>query len=221
MLADDTASRALWLGSDGALAGAAPGALLIECSTVTPGWIEELAAAANGFDLLDAPVTGSRPQAAAGQLSFLVGGSAAALERARPVLTVMSKEILHVGPLGSGAMIKLINNFVCGAQLVGLAEAIAMIERADLDREKAISVLTGGAPGSPLVKTMSGRMTTKDYTPNFMMELMAKDLTYAIAEAKKLSLDLTSAQCALDRLTKAIAAGHGKRDFSSVIETLR
>ncbi len=221
MLADDNVSRSLWLGKDGAISGAMPGSLLIECSTISPGWIAELASAAKGFDLLDAPVTGSRPQAAAGQLSFLVGGSAAALERARPVLAVMSKEILHVGPLGSGAMIKLINNFVCGAQLVGLAEAIAMIERTGLDRDKAISVLTSGAPGSPLVKTMSGRMTNKDYTPNFVMELMAKDLSYAIKEAEASSLDLTSAKCALERLKQGIAAGHGKEDFSSVVEILR
>src|SRR6186997_2757069 len=98
MVADDAASRAVWLGEDGALAGAARGAVLVDCGTLTVGWIEELsrAAAAAGCSLLDAPVTGSKPQAAAGELLFLVGGSADALEIARPALAVMSRAIVHV-----------------------------------------------------------------------------------------------------------------------------
>src|SRR5688572_27413983 len=115
MVADDAASRAVWLGENGALAGAARGAVLIEASTLTPGWIAELgqAAAQRGCELLDAPVTGSKIHAASGELSFLVGGSAAGLEKARPVLSVMSKAIVHVGLGGSGALLKLINNFLC------------------------------------------------------------------------------------------------------------
>src|ERR1700722_11837980 len=97
MLSDDPASRASWLGPDGALAGAASETLLIECSTVSVGWIRELgsAAASQNIELIDAPVTGSRPQAAAGQLVFLVGGEPAALERARPVLSVMGRDMIH------------------------------------------------------------------------------------------------------------------------------
>jgi 3-hydroxyisobutyrate dehydrogenase len=99
MVADDAAARAVWLGEQGALAGVARGRVLVECSTVTLGWIEELAreAAAAGCELLDAPVTGSRTHAASGELSFLVGGSAAALDTARPVLAAMSRAIVHVG----------------------------------------------------------------------------------------------------------------------------
>ena len=113
MLADDAASREVWLGKEGALEAAERNAVLIESSTVSPAWIAELAAvsARRGSDFLDAPVTGSRMQAEAGQLSFLVGGSDAALERAAPVLKAMSKEIVQLGPVGSGAKMKLINNF--------------------------------------------------------------------------------------------------------------
>ncbi|GAC1417203.1 MAG: hypothetical protein NVSMB62_07620 [Acidobacteriaceae bacterium] len=116
MLADDAASREVWLGANGALAAADSTAVLIDSSTVSPAWVAELAAAAaqHGAAFLDAPVTGSRVQAAAGQLSFLVGGSAEALAQATPVLKAMSKEILHLGPVGSGAKLKLINNFLCG-----------------------------------------------------------------------------------------------------------
>ena len=119
-----------------------------------------------GADLLDAPVTGSKPHAGSGELTFLVGGNAAALERARPALAVMSKAIHHLGPTGSGALTKLINNFMCGVQVASAAEALAMIERSGLDVTKTVGVLGDGAPGSPLVKTMFTRMTAGDYTPN-------------------------------------------------------
>jgi len=130
MVADDNASRSMWLGELGALVGAARGTLLIESSTLAVGWVKELAAAAEarGCELLDAPVTGSKIHAPSGELSFLVGGSAAALEKARPVLAVMSRAIHHLGPTGSGALLKLINNFLCGVQAASLAEALAVIE---------------------------------------------------------------------------------------------
>ena len=118
MVADDAASRAVWLGDDGALAGATRGAVLVESSTLTVGWIGQLfrEVAARGCELLDAPVTGSKPHAASGELVFLVGGSAAALETARPVLTAMSRAILHVGATGRGALLKLVNNFLFAAK---------------------------------------------------------------------------------------------------------
>lgn len=223
MVADDTASRALWFGEEGALAGALPGTVCVECSTVTVGWALELAAAAKSgrCEFLDAPVTGSKTHAAAGELSFLVGGDAAVLEKVRPALAVMGKTILPLGPVGSGALVKLINNFVCGAQVAALAEATALIERSGLDRAKALEVLTGGAPGSPLVKTVSARMTAPDYTPNFLLRLMAKDLGYVLAEGRKHSLELATAATALGLFQSGIAAGDGDRDFSAIVEHLR
>ena len=139
MLADDVASRNVWMGDNGALSSVSIGAVLIESSTVSVGWIRELSAAASDkhCSLLDAPVTGSKPQAAAGELTFLVGGTEAALETARPALAAMSRSIVHLGPSGSGALVKLINNFVCGVQVAAIAEALAWIERTDLGRARA------------------------------------------------------------------------------------
>jgi 3-hydroxyisobutyrate dehydrogenase len=223
MVADDAASRQLWLGDNGALAEAAKGTLLIECSTLSTGWVGELNAAAKaaGCELLDAPVAGSKPQAIAGELRFFVGGSAEALERARPALSVMGQSITHVGPSGSGALLKLINNFMCGVQIVSLAEAMALIESSGLDRTRSLEVLTTGAPGSPLVKTMAGRMTARDYTPNFQLQLAAKDLRYAMAEAAKHGLTLTTAATAYEMMNRGIQAGRGAQDFSSVVEEFR
>jgi 3-hydroxyisobutyrate dehydrogenase len=223
MVADDDASRAMWLGENGALAGARRGAVLAECSTLTVGWIGELAkeAAARGCELLDAPVTGSKTQSAAGELNFIVGGSGIALEKIRPALAAMSRSITHLGPTGSGALVKLINNFVCGVQVASLAEALALIECSGLDRAKAVAVITEGAPGSPLVKTMVARMTAPDYTPNFMLRLMAKDLAYALKEGAARGQPLASAAAALAVFQSAIAAGHGDQDMSAVVELLR
>jgi 3-hydroxyisobutyrate dehydrogenase len=223
MLADDEASRAVWLGPDGALASLGPGAIAIESGTVSPAWIAELAlnVTAQGATLLDAPVTGSRTHAASGELRFLVGGPAEALERARPVLAAMGREIVHFGPTGSGARMKLINNFVCGVQAAALAEGVALIEAAGLNRADALGVLTNGAPGSPLVNAVGPRMAKSDYTVNFALALMDKDLRYAIDDAEDFGIDLRTAATARALFGDALTAGLGERDFSAVIEPLR
>ena len=223
MLADDAASREVWLGKDGALAAAKKGAILIESSTLTPGWVAEFARLAEqrGADVLDAPVTGSRTQAEAGQLSFLVGGKETTLAAATPVLKSMSKEIVHLGPVGSGAKMKLINNFLCGVQVASLAEALAWIERSGLDRDKALSILKAGAPGSPLLAAISARMLSQTYTVNFLLKLMTKDLLYAQNEAAQCDVDLKTAEVARSLFEIAIQQGFGDKDMASVIEPIR
>jgi len=197
--------------------------VLADCSTLTVGWVRELAAAAaaHGVEFLDAPVTGSKSQSAAGELNFIVGGSGAALEKIRPVLAAMGRSVTHLGPTGSGALVKLINNFVCGVQVASIAEALALIERSGLDRTKALSVLLDGAPGSPLVKTMVARMTAPDYTPNFQLRLMAKDLAYALEAGAARGQPLASAAAAHATFQAAIAAGDGDKDMSAVVEQFR
>jgi 3-hydroxyisobutyrate dehydrogenase len=223
MVADDAASRSVWLGENGALEGATPGTILIESSTLTVAWIRELAAAAahRGCELLDAPVTGTKPHAASGELLFLAGGSASALAKAQSVLSVLGRDVIHLGPNGSGAYLKLINNFLCGVQAASFAEAASMIHAGGLDPEKALNVLTNGAPGSPLVKAISARAVAGDFTPNFVLRLMAKDLGYAIEEAARNGLSLQTAKSALEVFQRAIAKGHGDEDFSAVITSLR
>ena len=223
MVSDDAASRAIWLGDQGALAGALRDRVLVECSTLSVGWIEELAREARraGCELLDAPVTGSKTHAASGELSFLVGGDATALQTARPVLAAMSRAVVHVGPTGRGALLKLINNFLGAVQAASFAEALTLVEKSGLDVKAALDILTNGAPGSPLVKTMAGRMTARDYTPHFLLKLMAKDLGYAIAEARRHGVSLATADCALGHYARAIENGRGEEDFSAIVEPLR
>jgi 3-hydroxyisobutyrate dehydrogenase len=223
MLSDDNASRAAWTGEKGALAAAETGAILVECSTASPAWVAELAALAEarGLQLLDAPVTGSRVQAEGGQLTFLVGGSEAALAAIRSPLEAMSKEIIHLGPVTSGAKMKLLNNFLCGVQVASLAEAMVWLEHSGLDRDKALQVLKNGAPGSPLLAGISARMTSEDYTVNFLLRLLSKDLAYAHAAAAQSGVDLTTAANAQQLFDRAAAAGYGEKDMSAVVEVLR
>jgi 3-hydroxyisobutyrate dehydrogenase len=223
MLADDAACRATWLGEDGALASTPAGAVLVESSTVTVSWVEELSevAEARGLTLVDAPVTGSKAQAAAGQLLFLAGGSAEAVERVAPALRAMGRDVIHLGPTGSGARMKLINNFLCGVQIASLAEALAMIERSGLQPAKAVGLLTQGAPGSPLVNAISARMMQRQYEPNFYLQLMAKDLQYATVEAAEQGIDAMTGTAALRVFERAVAEGLGEQDIAAVVEPFR
>jgi 3-hydroxyisobutyrate dehydrogenase len=218
MVADDAASRDVWMGEEGALNGAAAGSVLIESSTLSGNWIQELAAKAaeRGCQFLDAPVTGTKPHAASGELLFLVGGSAEALDAARPVFSVLGRDAVHLGPTGSGALMKLINNFLCGVQAASFAEGVSMIDAGGLDRAKAMSILTGGAPASGIVKRVAERVASHDFTPNFALRWMAKDLTYALQDAASRGVALSTATAALAVFQRAIAEGHGDEDFSAV-----
>jgi len=223
MVSNDEASGDIWLGASGAVSGAVRGAICIECSSISVGHAATLAriVTEKGCALLDAPVTGSKTEAANGGLKFLVGGDAATLEKVRPVLAAMSKEIIHLGPTGSGALLKLINNSLNGVHVAAFAEALALLENSGIDCAKAVDVITNGANGSPIVKTVAARMVTRNYAPNFSLALLAKDLRYALAEAGRCQRPLTLAATALTLLQAGIVAGHGERDMAAVAEHTR
>jgi 3-hydroxyisobutyrate dehydrogenase len=129
--------------------------------------------------------------------------------------------MMHLGANGSGARMKLINNFVCGVQAAALAEAATLIQKGGLDAEKAFSVLTNGAPGSPLVKTLSERVASGNTDVNFELRLMAKDLGYAIDEASRNQMTLETAAAARAIFVRAIEKGYGDKDMSAVITATR
>jgi 3-hydroxyisobutyrate dehydrogenase len=196
--------------------------LLIESSTLSVAWVKQLAAEAeeHGCDFLDAPVTGSKPQAESGQLLFLAGGSEQAFEKAKPVWSVLGRDAIHLGPVGSGALMKLVNNFLAGVQTVSFAEALALIDAGGLNREKAISILSEGVPGSPMIKRAAARVLSGDFSPHFLMPLMAKDIGYAIREGAERQVDLGTARAALRVFEAALEAGYGERDFTAVAAAL-
>ena len=223
MLSDDAASRAAWFEDNGALAAMPAHSIAVECSTLSPDWIRELnaAATARGLRLAEAPVTGSRTQAEAGQLNFLVGAEEETLAAIKPVLQCMSKEVLHLGPVGRGAQLKLINNFLCAVQVTSFAEALAWMKQTGLHLDTALDFLKRGAPGSGILSAMSERMTQRTYEVNFLLRLMAKDVGYARAAAGQLGIDLSTSTPAQELFRKAEEQGLGGKDMSAVAEVVR
>lgn len=223
MVADDDASRSTWLGVNAALAAMQPGSIAVESSTLSPGWIAELNSAATqrALRLVEAPVTGSRPQAEAGQLTFLAGAEEKTLAEVMPVLQCMSKEVVHLGPVGSGAQMKLINNFLCAVQVASFAEGLSWIERTGLHRDAALDFLKRGAPGSGIFSAMSERMTKRTYEVNFLLSLMAKDIRYAQAAAGALGVELSTSSPVADLFRKALEQGFGEKDMAAVAEVVR
>jgi len=199
------------------------GSIVVECSTLSPDWIRELhqAVTKRGLSMAEAPVTGSRLQAEAGQLIFLVGADEDTLARISPVLQSMSKEILHLGPVGSGAQLKLINNFLCAVQVASFAEALAWAEKTELRLDTALDFLKRGAPGSGILALMAERMTHPGGELNFLLRLMAKDQRYAHAAAAQLGIDASMAASALRLFQQAIDQGLGEKDLSAVVEVVR
>jgi 3-hydroxyisobutyrate dehydrogenase len=181
MVSDDEASRAVWLGEDGAFAGAKSGAIACESSTLSPDWIRELAAAADGKGLsfLDMPVGGSRDAAEAGQLVLFVGGDKATLDKARPALEAISGTIHHLGGTAAGATWKLINNMMVAVQLTAASEGLALAEKSGLDRRQVAAIIANSGTASPVVKMKMPRMAELDFeNPDFALRNMVKDVRY-------------------------------------------
>jgi 3-hydroxyisobutyrate dehydrogenase len=223
MVADDAASKNVWLGETGALHGAREGAILIESSTLSHTWARELAslAAQRGLDFLDAPVNGGPNMAAAGQLKTMVGGEGEILERARPVLECFTEQITHMGPNGAGAMTKLINNMMSGVQMAALAEALHIAERAGLSLEQVVAVVTNAGPASPLVKAKAPLMAARNYgEPSFLLRHIRKDVTYALRLAEELDAPATTGSAARELYRIAGRLGYDDADMGAVFEAL-
>ncbi|MET0507755.1 MAG: NAD(P)-dependent oxidoreductase [Burkholderiaceae bacterium] len=218
MVADDNATREVMLGKDGVVAGAAKGLLIIDCSTNTPAMAREVAqaAAAKGIAYLDAPVSGSIAQARGRELVFMVGGEADALARAQPVLDAMGRMTRHMGKTGTGATIKLINNMLSGTMSAALAETIAVAEAAGLDPKATLEILGEGAAGSRLVKTKIPKMMGRDFTPQFQLALMEKDLRYFLALAQEMDRPAPIASLVRSQYQAARRADLAKLDVAAL-----
>jgi 3-hydroxyisobutyrate dehydrogenase len=219
MVADDAASRSVWLGADGALAGAKSGAIGVESSTLTPDWVRELGrhAHAKGCGFLDAPVGGSRPAAESGELRFFVGGEPATYEAARPALAAVGSKMDLLGPLGAGATWKLINNQLAAGQIAALAEALEVAKKAGFKNEQISELILGGAPASPIVKAKLPRMLERDFEPpDFALNLMLKDARYAAALAQSLGAPADMISGAVKAFARADAKGLGAKDSAAV-----
>jgi 3-hydroxyisobutyrate dehydrogenase len=192
MVADDEASREVWLGKDGAAATMKAGTLAIECSTVSYHHALHLSRELHARSLiyLDCPVTGLPDAAANGKLTLLVGANAADLDKARPFLAPLSTTIRHFGEVGAGTVYKLINNLMGAIQIAGIAEGLAIAEQAGLDLKLVLEAIENGVAASPQVVRQSKRMAARRFDgPTFTAALRHKDAAYAVALAESLLVD--------------------------------
>src|SRR5205809_1631004 len=192
MVADDEASRTVWLGPEGAAKTAKSGTIAIECSTVSYDHAREMGRELNARSLIyiDCPVTGLPDAAAGGKLTLLVGADAADLERARPYLEPIGSTIRHFGAVGSGTVYKLINNLMGAIQIAGIAEGLAIAEQAGLDMKLVLDAVASGVAASPQVIRHSKRMAARNFDgATFTASLRHKDAAYAVALAESLLAD--------------------------------
>jgi 3-hydroxyisobutyrate dehydrogenase len=222
--------REVYLGQGGVLASAAPGTLLVDCSTVDVETARAVAAAAkvNELEMVDAPVSGGVTGAQAATLTFMVGGSDQAFERAKPVLEAMGKIIVHAGSAGSGQAAKICNNMILGISMIAVCEAFVLAEKLGLDPGKLFEIssqssgqcwsMTNYCPVPALVPTSPAN---RDYQPGFTAAMMLKDLKLAQDAARLTRSVAPLGAGAAAVYQRFVEDGGGATDFSGIIRFLR
>jgi 3-hydroxyisobutyrate dehydrogenase len=209
-------------GPDGVLAGAVPGLLVIDLSTIAPRAARTLAAraAAAGVDFLDAPVSGGEQGAIAGSLSIMVGGRREAFDRAAPIFAAIGKTATYMGASGQGQMTKLVNQVVGAATLAAVAEGIVLGMRAGLDAGALVEAIGGGAASSWMWTNLGPRMQRRDFAPGFMVRLQQKDLRLAREAATELGAPLPLTTVVQDLLGAVEARGDGALGTQAIVTAL-
>jgi 2-hydroxy-3-oxopropionate reductase len=231
MLSDSPDVEQVYRAPDGVLAGVTsreretpvpPAKVLVDMSTITPRVARELAqeAAARGAALLDAPVSGGDVGAQQGTLSIMVGGDAAALAIARPVLEVLGSRITHVGEAGAGQVVKACNQIVVGLTLEALGEALVLGSKAGVDPAAIVEVLGGGLAASRVLEVRGPKLLARDFAPGFKLDLHAKDLGIVLATARELGVALPGAALVAQLFQSEQSQGHGDADNSTVVRAL-
>jgi 3-hydroxyisobutyrate dehydrogenase-like beta-hydroxyacid dehydrogenase len=222
MLGDPASVRDVSLGAGGLIESLAPGSTYVDMTTVDPATSRGLdcACRARGVAFVDAPVTGSKGAAANGELVLMVGGDADVVARLAPVFAPMAKRVVHLGPTGSGSMMKLVNNLAIAGAMSALFEALTLGRRAGLSDEKMLEVLNASALSSPLLALKGEAARRRDFEPHFSFKHMAKDLRLARAEASRLGAPRVVSD-ALDALFSAgLDQGLGEEDFAALITVI-
>ncbi len=223
IVSDTPDVEAVLFGPDGVADGARSGSLVVDMSTISPsatrGFAERLAA--SGVTMLDAPVSGGSEGAKKGTLSIFVGGEAADLERARPILATMGTTITHLGPIGSGQAAKAVNQVILAGGYLGVAEGIVLAMKAGLDVEALVAALSGGAAQSWVLANRSGRMLANDYPLGFKVALHRKDLGSALELGRETGTALPVTALVETLEAALVKRGHGDDDVSAVARTIR
>lgn len=222
VVTDSPDVEAVYLGPDGACEGLRQGSLCIDMSTVSPETARRVAQRVRdrGGAFLDAPVSGGATGAKTGALSIMVGGEACDVERARPLLQVLGKNLVHCGPVGFGQMTKLCNQIICGLNLLAVSEAIVFARRSGLDVPVMLQAVSGGAAGSWAVDNLGSHMNDRDFAPMFMIDLQQKDLRIALAVAAREKMPIPGTALVNQLLAANQAAGEGREGTQALLKTL-
>jgi 3-hydroxyisobutyrate dehydrogenase-like beta-hydroxyacid dehydrogenase len=223
MVVDAPEVEAVLFGPDGAAESLAAGALVVDMSTIAPSAVKGIGErlAPQGVGFVDAPVTGSKPRAEDGTLTIMAGGSPEDFARAKPLFEAMGKLIVHCGPSGHGAMVKLLNNSLAAINAAALAQAIDVAEHYGLDTDRLIEVMDAGSAKSTMLDLKARPMLDRNYEPLFKLDHMLKDVRHALNEARALGENFDLAANAEVLYAAAAAAGYGEQDFAAVVEAVR
>jgi len=207
---------------DGAVHGARERALFVDMSTIAPADTRRIGErlAEHGVSFMDAPVTGSAPKAADGTLTIMAGGAEADFDRAKPLFKAMGRLVVHVGPLGQGEMVKLLNNAVAAVNAVTVGQALIVGSKAGVDLDALVQVMGAGSGGSTMLELKSGPMRSHDYSTLFKLEHMLKDVRLCLEEAQAAGVPFTTAALARDLYAAGLGRDLGDADFAAVMEVL-
>jgi 3-hydroxyisobutyrate dehydrogenase len=225
MVTDTPDVQQVVLGSDGILSSLPSGGTIIDMSTISPTATREIAVATQtkGIHFLDAPVSGGEGGAIAGTLSIMVGGEASAFNTCLPILQAMGKNIIHVGPSGSGQLVKLCNQIAVAVTNLAMSEALIFAAKAGVNLELMHQAISGGAAGSWQLSNLAPRVFQRDFAPGFMVKLQQKDLRLVLQEADRLRLALPATSLVhnlFNALESMGAENEGTQALVKVLERL-
>jgi 3-hydroxyisobutyrate dehydrogenase len=214
--------QAVILGENGVIDGAKAGALVIDCSTISPQATREIAQQLNvkGVTMLDAPVSGGSEGAKNGTLSIMVGGDEADFTRATPVFNAMGKTLTHVGGQGAGQTVKLVNQIVVVVNMLAVSEGLLLAEAGGLDLDKVLSAISGGAAGSWMLSNRGPQVVADDWRPGFTIDLQQKDLRLVLESADQLGVPLVGTSLVFQLYRTLQAKGLGDEGNHALIKAL-
>jgi 2-hydroxy-3-oxopropionate reductase len=218
MLPDTPDVELVLAGDEGVVAGAVPGSLVIDMSTIDPGPTRRLAAmfAERDVAMLDAPVSGGERGAIDAALSIMVGGEAQAFERALPIFEALGRTIVHIGPSGAGQVCKACNQLVVAATIEAVAEALALAERSGVDAARVREALLGGFAGSKILDVHGQRMLDRTFEPGFRVRLHAKDARIVLDAAREVGANVPAFEVVAGQLDRLVADGGGELDHAGL-----
>jgi 3-hydroxyisobutyrate dehydrogenase len=214
--------EAVILGENGLITGAKAGSLLIDCSTISPLTTRTLAARLGeiGVSMLDAPVSGGSEGAALGTLSIMVGGEATDFERALPVLQAMGQKITHVGAIGAGQTVKLVNQILVVGNALAMCEALLFAQAGGVDLAKALEAVSAGAASSWMLSNRGPQILRRDWRPGFTIDLQTKDIRIVLDAADKLGVPLPGLALTFQLYRTLQAQGLGSEGNHALIKAL-